>query len=724
MTFDSMTFFHRIFHTVAAILPVAATVCFAMCSALWSCERQPEPVQSVPPLFQADDFTLTPDFMVSGADTLRFPSSPAEKTGFSVTTSSLSFNYLAGMTECDSVAASLGSLSNWELSTRIVLGDAWLYPERSMSLLRSRVRGGRVTTLDQISQYWPMISDCLAWIPAALEVYRSTGDKRWLRDAAEVSLSTLRREISVNYIPQIGLFRSVPVYLVTPVSHFAPWMNHADILQTYTLFNNVLAVKAMECLSEMFNALDRQPDADIDAICRTVSARLATLLWVPDKGYFSEFLYGGVFPVQSRIADNMAQALAACLGAVYSPLASSAVSRTPRLPSGMPLTSPLMNPSDLPGRNPVSHTLQSLWAIASLRTANETSFNHALGAMALAASGNDFRCNGAMSRMALKGLLGLEATDTAVVFHPALPSWFSGVTEFRNLYLRDCSLDVRIKGHGNMVSEILLDGKPSSFCGVPYALKGSHTLELTLEKGPRWSDAPVNVSDTVVYATQPPQVFWCNLSAEILNFTPDFTYDIYVDGVLHDRTSSRNFNIPDTHAFTTVNLVSTGKDKSTGLGGRTFSYFPPRTRFVIPADTIEPGVKGRIRTVRNRRGRVIRRFREPHYVKLPSWRSPLRFSFSAPEEGEYDMRIVYITPEGAIRTAGFPMRRISVNGDVCGFAVMPFARAGYAVESTPVSVRLARGRNRVELAVDAAAGLLPPAGEVSVKEIILVKLPR
>lgn len=145
---------------------------------------------------------------------------------------------------------------------------------------------------------------------------------------------------------------------------------------------------------------------------------------------------------------------------------------------------------------------------------------------------------------------------------------------------------------------------------------------------------------------------------------------------------------------------------------------------MIPADTIEPGVKGRIRTVRNRRGRVIRRFREPHYVKLPSWRSPLRFSFSAPEEGEYDMRIVYITPEGAIRTAGFPMRRISVNGDVCGFAVMPFARAGYAVESTPVSVRLARGRNRVELAVDAAAGLLPPAGEVSVKEIILVKLPR
>ncbi len=724
LTFDSMTFSHRIFHTVAAILPVAATVCFAMCSVMASCGREPEPVQSVPPLFQTHGFTLTPDYIVSGADTLCFPSSRAEKSGFSVTTSSQSFNYLAALTAADSVAVNTASLSNWELSTRIALGDAWLYPERSMKLLRDRVRGGRVTTLEQIRQYWPMISDCLAWIPAALEIYRATGDKKWLREAADVSLSTLRREIAVNYIPETGLFRSVPVYLLTPASHFAPWMNHADILQTYTLFNNVMAVKAMESLAQMNAALNRPPAEDIDSLCRLVSRRVATLLWVPDKGYFSEFLYGGVFPVQSRIADNMAQALTACLGAVYPPLASSAVSRTPRLPSGMPLTSPLMNPTDEPGSNPVSHALQSFWAIASLRAGNEASFNHALGAMALASSADDFRCDGAMSRLMLKGLLGLESTDTAVVFHPALPSWFSGVTEFRKLTVRDCSLDIRIKGHGNMVSEILLDGEPSSFCGVPYTLKGNHTLEVVLESSPRWAKSSVNITDSVGYATQSPQVFWCNLSAEILNFRQDFTYDIYVDGVLYDRTSSRKFNLPDTHNFTTVNLVSTGSGKSTGLAGRTFSYFPPRTRFVVPADTIEPGIKGRIRTVRNRRGRVIRRFREPHYVRMPSWRSALRFSFNASEEGEYIMRIVYITPAGAVPSSGFPMRRISVNGGVEGYAVMPFARAGYAVESSPVRVPLVKGRNRVELAVDADASMLPSAGEFSIKEIVFVRLPR
>ncbi|MCQ8140394.1 hypothetical protein, partial [Vibrio parahaemolyticus] len=67
-------------------------------------------------------------------------------------------------------------------------------------------------------------------------------------------------------------------------------MNHADILQTYTLFNNVMAVKAMESLAQMNAALDRPSAEDIDSLCRSVSRRVATLLWVPDKGYFSEFL--------------------------------------------------------------------------------------------------------------------------------------------------------------------------------------------------------------------------------------------------------------------------------------------------------------------------------------------------------------------------------------------------------------------------------------------------
>lgn len=700
---------------VAAAATVAAIVC--------SCVT--EQAKSVPTdvIFSADDFSVTLDAVVHGGDTLALPDVAPDSAAFGLITVSPMLNRLTNARDTASSETDAGELSNWELSTRISLYDAWSNPEESKELLRERIRNGHVASLKQIEEYWPMISDCLPWIPAAEEVYYATGDRRWLGEAVEVARKTLRREVEVNFLEAEGLFRGVPVYLMTPVNHFAPWMRPADIVQSFTLFNNSAALAAIRSLGRMTDMLGGKRDEMLDSIGGVVEKQLNRMFWLPDRGYYSEFLYGGVYPVQSQITDNMGQASAMLMRAATPAMLRTIVGRTPRFPTGMSLTMPLTGESDLPGRQMFSGMMQSMWSVASFRALDDEAACQSLAALCLAAV-NRRSESGTLRRVALRGILGMEANDSGVVFSPFVPEILSGVTEIRNIPLRDATLDVRLEGAGGEIGIIELDGQRHSTCGVPFTLTGHHTLSVKLAvREAATGKGDLAMADTV-FAPAAPQVFWCNLSGKILNFDEQLRYDVYVDGVLENQTRQQNYDLDDTPNYSTTNFVAVDEDGWAGLAGRTFNYFPPRTRYVIPADTIEPWVKGRIRAIRGPRGRVIRRIREPHNVRMADWRRELRFGFNMRESGEYLVYIVYASSEKDVSPKPMSLRRVKVNGETYGFTVMPSTRPKRVQESSPVRVRLNEGKNYMSLLTDPLLTVdrYGRHGEVLIKEIILVKL--
>lgn len=703
---------------VAAAVSVAAIVC--------SCVQEHTEPAPTDVIYSADGFSVTLDAIVEGSDTLPLPVSVSDSAAFELITVSPMLNRL--INAVDTVAATDGidvsELSNWELATRIGLYEAWSNPDGSKELLRERVRNGHVVSLKQIEEYWPMISDCLPWIPAAEEVYYATGDHRWLREVADVAHKTLRREADVNFMEAEGLFRGVPVYLMTPTSHFAPWMRPADIVQSFTLFNNSAALAAIESLGRMTDILGGERDQFLDSICGVIEKKLKRLLWLPDRGYYSEFIYGGVYPVQSQIADNMGQAMAMLTKASTPAMRRMIVERTPRFPLGMSLTMPLMSDEDLPGRQMFFTTMQSMWTIASFRTVNNEATCQSLAALCLAVANRRESPATALRQIALRGFLGMEANDSGVIFSPFVPEILNGVTVIRNIPLRDATLDVRLEGSGGEIGLIELDGQRYTTCGVPYTLQGHHTLSVKLNTKEGAKNArEVTIADTV-FAPVAPQVFWCNLSGKILNFEEQLSYDVYVDGVLEDETRQQNFDLDDTPDYSTANFVAVDENGWAGLAGRTFNYFPPRTRFVVPADTIEPWIKGRVRAIRGPRGRVIRRIREPHIVRMADWRRELRFGFNMRDSGEYVVYIVYASSEKDVSPKPMTLRRVKVNGVSCGFVVMPSTRPKRMQESSPVRARLKEGKNYMSISTDPLLTVdrYGRHGEVLIKEIILVKL--
>lgn len=222
-----------------------------------------------------------------------------------------------------------------------------------------------------------------------------------------------------------------------------------------------------------------------------------------------------------------------------------------------------------------------------------------------------------------------------------------------------------------------------------------------------------------------PQVFWCNRSGRMLNYNPEFRYEEYVDGVLENRNIEPEMELDSTDEFTTVNIIAIDKGGWAGFAGRTFSYFPPRTRYVIPADSIEPGVKGRLKTIRNKRGRVIRRVREPHLVKLSGWNHELHFNYTTRFPGEYAVSFTYTSSSGNRVPKLMTLRRMKINGHESGVIVMPQIRQKRMQESSRLRVRLCEGTNRFSLSTDPflTSDHRGFNGEVAIKEMILIKLP-
>ena len=75
----------------------------------------------------------------------------------------------------------------------ILLSLACLKPHQSMATLRTLV--DRDSIIMQREGQWPVVSDHIGWATAAWEVYKTTGDRKWLaysKHVIEKTLSTLR----------------------------------------------------------------------------------------------------------------------------------------------------------------------------------------------------------------------------------------------------------------------------------------------------------------------------------------------------------------------------------------------------------------------------------------------------------------------------------------------------------------------------------------------------
>ncbi len=390
-----------------------------------------------------------------------------------------------------------------DLAWGALLGIALIAPDAVRRALLVRV-----DSLDRIIQdsgtggSWPLSTDRVAWALAAWELYAVTGDTAWLRTAYPIIRRSLETDLIVAFDSASGLFRGESTFLDWRDQSYPRWMDPKDIGAGQALGTNVLHYGAYRALGRMARILG-EPAGRWDGIAAAVKRGIDGQMWQPERGYYGQYRYGRLNSVLSPRAEHLGEALSVVVGVADTAQRRAIAERTPVVPFGVPSFWPY-----IPGVPPYHNAgvwpqVIGFWAWASADAGNGAGVEHALANLYRAAglfltnkenwvattghfegtevNSDRFQASAAAQLAATyRVLFGVRLDADRMRFEPFVPRAYAGTRTLRNLRYRNAVLTVTVRGFGNQLREVRLNGRVVPRAEITATLSGAHTLEITL----------------------------------------------------------------------------------------------------------------------------------------------------------------------------------------------------------------------------------------------------
>lgn len=429
----------------------------------------------------------------------------------------------------------------------IFLSLAALKPHQSMETLRSIV--DKDSIIMQREGQWPVVSDHIGWATAAWEVYKTTGDRKWLSYCRRVIEKTLNINRNVLLDHETGLIHGAGYTSSRPIGvRRMTWMGYNDLFACMSLGNNILTGNAYSILAEMCDELGIENEYQKDA--QRIKDAINQHLWNEDKGFYSSFLYGMAYPRQSPLTDNTAQAMCVLWGIADDNRAENLIAHTPVSNQGVNISYPAGNPIEPFFANSSWATTQALWNLAAAWVGNENALRRGLGALYRAQAlyqSRDIHMDGvetdhlgtcaSSAAMVLRVFIGMNFTPEGIEFSPNVPTCMPGKKSFTGLNYQRALIDVTIKGTGNDVESITDNGTVLESAFIPKDIEGHHHIVITLKQGTRPSqNVTIHHGDIILPPT--PTVTWTADSGHIVGYVPGTPYRLSCNGELSSINDS------------------------------------------------------------------------------------------------------------------------------------------------------------------------------------------
>lgn len=474
----------------------------------------------------------------------------------------------------DSVAVAVGSTGE---STVDEVGFAlgFLAPDSSMAVLRSVVADGVL-----IEPEFPLVADVGTWAVAAWEIYCVTGSKEWLEEAYSVVKESVRKQW-VAFRSREGTLLCGQSGLVSDWEEYYPhWMMPMDRYQTVAANVNVSYACAFRVASRMAAELRRKAEWDHQLAFSNLRSAINDRLWMPDRQYYGQYLYGKYYPVLSSVSDSRANALCV-LGGIATPEMSEAlVANMPVVSEGVPMVYPRIGEADR-----FDASVQALYALAAARVRNPQAFEH--GASALINHNVGKEVSAQWVALVCKGLFGMEFRPEGIAFSPMVPSAFNGDKVLRGLRYRDAVLDISLRGSGDRVASFMIDSVAVENMLVPRSIVGRHLVEITLSSN-ELSERGTGERDAAS-VPEVPDVKWSadGLTADIGDARKNLMYEICLDGVVRQLVEGGYYRLSGKQPAVAA-IVPVENADLRGFSPREHVYAPGKSKTVISASSITP----------------------------------------------------------------------------------------------------------------------------------------
>ncbi|MBL0135020.1 MAG: glycogen debranching protein [Chitinophagaceae bacterium] len=392
-----------------------------------------------------------------------------------------------------------------DISYSIILSMAHMQPEVAKKSLMRKVNARKRVIQDTgTGGAWPASTDRMIWAVAAWEIYKATGDEEWLKESFVIIKNSIEDDLATAYDIETGLVKGESSFLDWRDQTYPKWMQPADIFESECLGTNAVHYQANIVLSNMA-ALLKEPAFSNKHLLMAdrIKNGINRFLWMPDKGYYAQYLYGRNSKMISPRSEALGEALCIIFGIADNARAKQIVASVPVTDFGIPCIAPQI-PSIPPyHNNGIWPFVQTFWLWASAAAGNEKSVMESIGAIyrpaalfltnkenfvATTGDFNGTQINSSIMLWSLsgnislihKGLFGIRFNESNLSFEPFVPKALAGNRSLTNFHYRKAELDIQMEGYGNRIASFEVDGKKQTSFQLPATISGKHTIRIVL----------------------------------------------------------------------------------------------------------------------------------------------------------------------------------------------------------------------------------------------------
>lgn len=571
-----------------------------------------------------------------------------------------------------------------DVSYSILLSMAYLQPEASKISLMKKVNPQGLIIQDTGSGgAWPVSSDRMIWALAAYEVYKVTGDRKWLEYIYPIIKKSVEAD-ALTVASPTGLVKGETSFIDWREQSYPRWMQTADIYQSEALNTSIVHSQALRVLADIASELGKNNEAEdyaarADAIAKAVNEQL----WLDDKGYYAMYNYGRTAPVVNPRAETLGESLAILYDVASPERAASITENNPVTPFGAAIFFPQI--ADIPPyhNNALWPWVGAYWAMANAKAGNDRGTLEAIGAVfrpaALFAtnkenfvldngdiatqlnSSNMLWCLAGNIAITHKILFGIHFEKDGLAFAPFVPKALAAERTLTGFRYRNATLDITVRGYGSEIKSFTLNGKEHKPF-IPANIRGNNKIVITMADN---EPAPMKVNHTRNVKAPLTPIAW--FEGNTLAWNPIeyiAKYIVLRDGkpVAETRTTTFDASVPGEYQIIGVS----------GDGVQSFASEPrsnrARTVAAMPGEVAE-AVSAEISY---RPGKAISGFHGAGFRELDRSSAPLNIPIEVPADGTYAIYLRYANGNGPVNTENkCAIRTLSIDGNRAGVVVMP-----------------------------------------------------
>lgn len=456
-----------------------------------------------------------------------------------------------------------------DVSYSIFLSMSYMQPTVSKnSLLRKVDMVGRILQDTGTGGSWPVSTDRVVWITAAWELYKVTGDFDWMKSLYPAIQKTMETDLITVYDQETGLAMGESSFIDWREQSYPKWMQPADISNSKCLGTNAIHFQALNILSKMAKVLNK-PDDYIRYSQKAESLKKAInkYLWMPELGYYGQYIYGRNSHVLSTRSETLGEALCILFDIASPEQQKLIVQKMPVLPFGPSIFYPQISDMFSYHNNATWPFVTSYWMLAAAKVGNEQAVEHALGstyrAAALFATNKEnfdvqsgdwtgTHTNSSNMLWSLSGNLsivyrlyfGMKFEEDKLIFSPFVTKELAGKRNLKNFSYRKARLNISLEGFGDMIASFTIDGT-SSAPEIPATLNGEHDIKIILTNSFKNSGNAINLSDNKFTLLNPV----AEIKGDVLSWNSikgALSYTVLKDGMEYKKLKRTSFKLNKT----------------------------------------------------------------------------------------------------------------------------------------------------------------------------------